>query len=391
MTDPTPQQPGRPGAPQHIIPAPPPPGPDRALMVSPVAPEIRALSESKLITPEQGRALTSATASLSQMTTAMTMTGGKAPGERHFNRIDTLREMRLPSPIGEARNILHSMAASWGSLSKDFHTYRQLFYEARLRRAKLNKKMHAAVDAAKNQDDDDIAIHEAEIQLEAAEIDALEARVAKGHAELTAAISVITRKGEQYAALVTANGGREFSESDFREEEITYHLTSAWWVAAESFDQVDERDQFRRAEELDEINADPRANNRTKHWRARMQEQKNSRIEITHEIILYFRGLGISEDDVRRELKALADQRFNYTLAIRPGRDGNAQREDFSAHFESWVKRTVAMYIERVRVQVAQPGGFEKLAKIMSIIDPPVDKGDQLGDVGQIKRRSITS
>jgi hypothetical protein len=361
---------------------------------SPVAHEITQLLSTSLITAEQSRALTTATSALGLMSTVQKLTGGKQPGQRHFNRIDVLVQARLPSPIGEARRVLAAMADSWAGLSARFHTYRQKYFDAQLRRAKVNKKMHQATESAAPGPDgaaglsaDDLAILQAEIQLEAAEIDALEAEVAQGQAELTTAVKVVTAKGEQYAAIVRANGGREFTESDFREEEISYYLTSAWWAAAESFEQVDARDQWDREEaaasiedQMDRAVLSPRAGV----WRRTMQEQQNSRVELKHEVLLYFKGLGIEQMEVHADLKALADMRFNYEISLGP-----KVRSDFTAHFEGWVRRMVDKYRARAIQAIAQHG-FERVQAIQGIIDPPTDGGDRLGDVGMIKRRSVT-
>ena len=39
-----------------------------------------------------------------------------------------------------ARQVLSNLATTWESMSGDFHKFRELYYEARLRRAKANQK-----------------------------------------------------------------------------------------------------------------------------------------------------------------------------------------------------------------------------------------------------------
>lgn len=346
--------------------------------VEPAKRDLAALATTGLITTEQQRALTTATTNLHQLRNVAT-----APGQRHFNKVDTLIAVRGNTPIAQARECLSQMGAAWDGLSKDFHHYQKLYAEARLRRAKLAKRQKELEAIT---DPDDRTIAEAEIDLERAQIAELESEVARGEADLRARLAKVTKTSEQYELIVKQSGKTEFTEADFRAEEIDYYLKSAWWHAAQVYELVDTRDELTRdyaengSKAWNEEGLE-RGKIRAQRFLRRLEQFKHSQIRVKEEVALYFQGLGIHQHEIEAELRKLLEMResFNYV----PGNNGR----DFTAHFEGWLTRATQAFRPHA-VRAIDQHGFERVQRIGKLLNPDEADGGDHGDVGAIKRGS---
>jgi hypothetical protein len=228
--------------------------------------------------------------------------------------------------------------------------------------------------------EDDRIILGAEIELESARIDKIEAEVAKGQAALQGTVKKATAASEQYAKLLITSGKTEFTEEDFRQEEIDYYLQSAWWHASQVFGVNDPRNKWKRPQGVPENAAEEEA--------MRREERKYRRIEVKHEVIMYFQGLGINSHEIEAELKELLTQRESFDMHNQTMSHGS-NPQSFAGHFDSWVKRTADKYRSRT-VAVVSAGGFDKLKRIAAIISPDqADRGGG-GDAKELGRRGMT-
>ncbi len=354
---------------------------DRALSthLEPAKRELAALVETRLITPEQQRSLAVATTNLSRMKTTSTPAAG-----RHFAKIDAITSVKGASPIAQARECLAGLANSWEGLSEDFHKYRKLHMEAKLLRARI-VKARKALDAIV--DDDDRAIAEAELDLEEARAAELEAQVAKGATALQDRISAATARSDQYALICKQAGKEEFTEADFRAEEIDYFLRTAWWHAAQVYEVVDTRDEWSRdydamGERIQELDPNlPRGKMREARGLQRRNAMKHSQIRFKQELLLYFQGLGVQEHEIEAQIRRLLSMREGFDLV--PRNNGR----DFTNHFEGWLNNCVAEFRSRASAAITQHG-FERLKRIATMLDPDEDDGGTHGDVKRMGRGS---
>ncbi len=334
--------------------------------------ELATFVETGLMTVDQQRTLSIATKNLAIMKQVSTPSTG-----RHFSRIDTMIAIRLPTPVSRAREVLSTLADTWDSMSGEFHTFREMYFDARLRRAKLNSKRKLLGDPELG--DDERIILEAEIELENARIDKIEAEVARGQAKLQGQVAKATAASDQYAALLTSSGKAEFTEEDFRAEETDYYLQSAWWHASQVFGVNDIRNKWKRPQGEPE--------NQKQEAERKREERKYRRIEVKHDTVLYFRGLGISQVEIEAELADLLGQRESFDM-VNQTMSHNSNPQSFAGHFESWIKRTADKYRHRVVAAIGKD--YDKLKRISSIIDPEqADKGTG-GDVKELGRRGMT-
>jgi hypothetical protein len=340
----------------------------------PHARELTTLNETGLITVEQGRALAQATTSWNVLKSVTGATKDGAPAPRHFNKVDRLLAVRIPTAAGQARTLLSQIGSQWDALSGEFHRFREMYMEAKLKRAELNKKARIITEQiGKGElEPDDVAIQEAMIQLQGAQIDRLEAEVTRGQSQLKAEIATMTDRSVRYQALLTTAGKTEFTAADFEAEEIDYLLKSAWMVAAQSYGAMPIRN----------------ADGTPSHLK---------RIITPHEIELYFGNLGVTVQQLAKEFQDLQLQRESFDMTQRgvdafgSQRQQNAEgvvRHRFADQFDNWIVRMVAKYRGQIVAAVKQHG-IERLKGIQEIIDPPNDRGKQGPEAPE--RRSVLS
>lgn len=324
----------------------------------PHARELTTLHESGLITGDQGRALAQATTQWNVLKSVVGATTDGRPPPRHFSKVDHVLAVRIPTPVGQARDLLATIGTTWDTLSGEFHRFREMFMEAKVKRAELNKKAREITEQIGTGElhNDDQAILEAQIQLDGARIDKLEAEVQRGQAALKSGISIMAERSTRYQSLLTAAGKSEFAPEDFLAEEIDYLLKSAWMVAAQSY-------------------------GATPTLEASGMPSPRSRIALAHEIQLYFANLGVTWSEIESEFSDLQMQRVSYDMAKNP-----ASTTNFSAQFDNWITRMAVKYRPRVITAVAQHG-MDRLKAIQEIIEPPSDSGHH-GDAAP-KRRSV--
>lgn len=334
--------------------------------------ELATFVETGLMTVDQQKALTVATQNLQVMKQVSTPAAG-----RHFNRIDTMLAVRMPSPVSQAREVLSTLATTWESMSGDFHKFRELYYEARLRRAKANQKRKLLDDP--DLTEDDRTILSAELDLEGAKIDKIEAEVGKGQAALQGQVAKATAASDQYAALLTSSGKAEFTEDDFRAEETDYYLQSAWWHASQVFSVADMRNKWNRPK--------GEATHPDQDAARKREERLYRRVNVKHEIVLYFQGLGISQPEIEAELAALLGQRESFDMANET-MSGNSNPQSFAGHFEGWIKRTALKYRDRAVTAIGKD--YDRIKRIAAIIDPGQEDKGSGGDVKDLGRRGMT-
>ncbi len=341
-----------------------------------VASELETYVSTGLITAETQKALSIAVGgavALKQVATPV--------GKRHLERIDTIISTRIQSPVGRARETLQTIAGGWEDMRADFHKYRELFYEVRLRRARITKLRKQADQA---QDEDDRVIMGAEADLAQAQLDKMASDVAAGEAIMQSAVNKVTKASETYK-LICSEAGKEFTEEDFLDEEITSYLQTGFWHAAKTFTVIDVRHGEDRAFERKHSYADEkhfqsrkgqakdRADNRDAYWRPVMKE----------DILAFFQALDVPEAVVKREMMALEEQRHNFDLA-----NGN-QPQSFAPRMDAWVQRMAAQFLPGVKALV-EKYGHERLKRAASLLAP--DPGDS-GDAGSVEnkgRRGLT-
>lgn len=351
--------------------------PPRALTQAPVPElhrELTMLQESSLITAEQQRALVQASGGLQRMQATSTPVG-----KRHFNRIDTLLAVRAPTPVSQAREALATLGEVWDGLSGDFHRYREMYFEVKLRKAKLAKRRKEIGGL----DGDDATIAEAEAHLEQARIDALEATMAKGHATLQAAMTTATAASQKYALICKAAGKEEFTDDDFLAEEVDHTLKSAFWHASQQFRETDTRDKWDRPTFVAKTRADEHAlkyGGRLSDGSYTSGYKKTARIDIETEVKLYFESMGVSWPEVARELsERLASAEGSAMFK-------NTQAEN-ETRYHQWLERMAVKYRPRALEQIRQHGRsrLDRVAKLLS----PTDSEKGQSDIGTTNRASV--
>jgi hypothetical protein len=340
----------------------------------PHARELTTLNETGLINVEQGRALAQATTQWNVLKAVTGATKDGRPAPRHFTKVDRLLAARIPTPAGQARQLLAQIGSQWETLSGDFHRFREMYMEAKLKRAELNKKARLITEQIGKGElhPDDVAIEEASIQLQGAQIDRLEAEVTRGQSTLKAELATMTDRSVRYQALLTTAGKTEFTKDDFEAEEVDYLLKSAWTVAAQVY------------------GAMPilKANGRPSHLK---------RIVVPHEIELYFGNLGITPDQLKNEFRDLQLQRESFDMLQRGvdahgfaevAQNDGTVRHRFADQFDNWIVRMAAKYRGQI-MQAVKQHGMDRLTAIQEIIDPPSDRGKQGPEAPE--RRSVLS
>lgn len=312
----------------------------------PAAKDLAVLVETGLMSPENKQALAVATTNLDALKAASTK-----PGERHFHQIDTMIAVRNPSPIAQARECLTNLEGVWEGLREDFHKYRKLFLSMKVRRAEL-AKMKKQIDV--EEDEIERTILEAKYDLELASIDEMESEIARGERIIKDQIENATEQSRRYEVILQGANKDAFTQEDFREEEMSYYIKSAFWHAAKVFTFVETDIEAMTGEKAG--------------------GKKIRKIRMDEEVYLYFESLGVSRQEVRDEVGALQGMREAFEVASGPGFIGS-----FMDHFEGWLNRTAQKYKERIRERVANDG-FDRLKRIAGIIDPDSD------DVGTTSR-----
>ncbi len=329
--------------------------------------ELSALVESGFVTPETQRTLAIATQNMLSLKQAATPVG-----QRQFNRIDTYLSVRSATPTSQARECLSDLAPVWEELRGNFHKYRAMFLEVKVRQAKLNKR-RKEIEAITDPDDRTIA--DAECEFEQAQIERIQADLARGQSDMQGAISKATSLSASYAALLTSSGKVSFTEEDFLNDEIEYLLKSAFWVAATGFSTYDRRDKW-----------DPKLRASQRPARSAAEENQNEfeakkfrMIRARSEVLLYLESLGIPQADVKVELDALLRLREAHNRVHRSGGDGEGSgyTPPFDDQFNVWLGQMTARYKAQASAAVAKHG-IERLRRISAIIDPnTADAGKQ--------------
>lgn len=287
-------------------------------------------------------------------------------GQRHFSRIDTMLTLKSPSPANQARECLHALDKAWSHIREDFHRFREMSAQVKLRRAKLNKKLKECPD-----DEDDKAIVEAECYLEQTQIDALESELKAGEEKFRNALKKATVQADSYA-LICKNAGKEsFTEADFAHEEAIYLLKSAWWHAVQAFTTTDVRN---------------------KTWREstsgkKMNPRNTMQIDLEEEVTLYFKGLGIGESTVKEEVAGIEGQRNMHEMHFQFADEG--VRQPFRPYFEAWLDKMAQKYAPTV-LALMKTQGLERLRRMDSMITPTNDDKGGPGDSLNMARPNIT-
>lgn len=333
--------------------------------VKPIEAATRALAPlvtAGLMTPEAQHQIAIASSNLAVMMEVSTPVG-----ERHFARTDLLMQVRMPTPVSKAREVLSEMAASTEVMKADFAKYRGMFLEANTRKAKLKVAMKAA-QGITDEDLRDVAL--AEAQEEAAKIEQLEAQVADGAAKLQRAIVAAKTGAERYALVCKEAGKEEFTAEDFLRDEVEVLHKSVWWHLATA-----------ASTESGALHWDEHAPKRKvgetpgQRWKQLIEDRAGMAVSIPDEVIALFSAMDIPEKEVRQAFLDLEGQRFNFNLA----NQGIRPPPTFKHHFEAWLGRTAARFQARVESAVARDG-IERLHRICKLVNPAAnDAGVQTG------------
>jgi hypothetical protein len=349
--------------------------------LEPAKRELAALVETNLITAEQQRTLSIATTNLAKMKSV-----SSPAAARRFSKIDTMIAVRGNSPVAQARECLAGLGAEWEGLTGEFHKFRKMHLEAKLLRAKLNKKAKAVTDIT---DDDDRAIAEAEIAVEDAAAAELEALVARGAQALQERIGKATKQSERYALICKQAGKEEFTDADFRAEEVDYYLKTAFWHAAQIYEAVDTRSKWMRDYGGDGSKVGPppddlgRDDMMEYEGKQRREAKKHMRIMIKSEALLYFQAMGITEEDVKGQIRRLFEVREGFDMSTAPLDQGR----DFTPYFESWLANAVAVHRSRA-MSAIDAGGVDRLKRIGDLLDPGEKDGGGRGTMKNMDRGS---
>lgn len=364
--------------------------------------QLAALASTGLISPEQRKALTVATTNLDVMRKVATN-----PGERHFGRIDLMIAVKAPTPIAQAREILSELSKAWEGMSADFHHFRKLFFKGKAALAKLaGKKSRAAALRARVEAGEGDAGEleqqaleiEAEIDYDQAEIDELQHDVEVGQAKLQGKLTEANAQSKAYALICSAAGkdpeAGGFTEDDFLQEELDYYLKAAWWCASEQYQEVDIRDADDRAKRDERWASIERAEGRKAASfgkKAEMRRDGYSRIQIGKEVRLFFEGMGVSQEVVKKEVQGLLASREAFGVFERSSIGGRGSvagyaPQDFMPNFLSWLDRMVNTYRSQA-MAAYKTQGRERLKRLAALLDPS-DKDAGVGDKEAQKRES---
>lgn len=328
-----------------------------------VSKELAVFVDNKLMSPEDCAKLSVA------LVAALSLKQNSTPvGQRHFGKIDALISLKNPTPAGQARECLAVLDRMGSTLRGDFHKYRQMHLQVQVRKAKLKKRIEGAAGDE---------IEEAECALEQAEIDALESELAVHLPEFQAALTQATAQADRYMAICT-KAGKEFGEEDFRDEEATYLIKSAWWHACQVFKSFDRRNKWER----EKTKSDGTAHG--DFW-ADFKAKDFISTDVPEEVLIYFQGLGITEVEVKQEIAELEGSRAMFE---RNQQLSEGARQPFRPYFEAWLVRMAGKYKDRALAAV-KTTGMEQLRRINSLVAPTDRDEGGPGDVGIRPRNSM--
>lgn len=332
--------------------------------------DLAILVESGMLTVETQRQLSTAVQAIPALKNAT------PPGKRHFSRIDSMLSVKSPSPVNRARDVLSDLDSLWSGASDEFHHFRQMMFDIKLRQAKLNIKRKRIL-----KDEDEQVISDAECDLEQSQIDALKAKFSVGQAKLTDVIAKATQQSERYAFICKDAGVEQFSADDFLKEEAEYIIKTAWWHAGQTFRSVDARGGGERKKDkpLSEMTPAEQAN-----YHAKIRRSMTMR--VSQDVGVYFELLGISKAEVKTELGWIEGQRHLFNEQYQNHECSPPEFCD-SGYFESWLQTTTTKYLDRVLTNMKQHGP-ERFKRLQSIITPS-DKDQGEGTGAELKRGSL--
>jgi hypothetical protein len=311
--------------------------------------DIESIASVGLINQESKAALSTAVIDHQRMSATSTPIT-----KRHFSVIDTISNAAAPSPIAAARDCLSDIGDAWKIIKASYHAYREIYFDVKLRRAKLKLAEKAIAECV---DSDMRDVLEAERMIAVSQIERIESELAAGEGDLKEVISTLEQSSARYGQLLASSGRVEFTAAEFQQEEFDHLLKSAFWCAAKSFKIV--------AAKMD----DPR-------------DPPHLHIVLQQEIVAYFEGLGLTQPVIDKELMALAKtkQAFDFN-----NRDRGIS---FKGHLNSWLDGMVVKYRQHIQTQVDQYG-IARLQRIAKIVNPQVtDAGQAAGDT-DVERTSV--
>lgn len=281
------------------------------------------LQESNLITEEQSKALTVASESLPLIHKF------KGPETRQMGRHYAQLTAGKDSPVQDAIDALRELDEVWDESREDFQKYRRLYFEGRLKLAKLNKMEKKLADV---EDEDDHEILQAEIALERVELEALETDLAKGKRHLQNCIDKAIAASNQYKLVCKAAGKESFTEEDFKNEEIDYYVKTAFFYAAQNYRLMENQDSGMQ----------------------HLAQDQRTEVQLPREVCQYFEALGITNAEITRAIGDLEAQRYNF------------RGRDFSPYFDGWLNRTCAKYRDKVSAAMNNPARLNRVQQLLN-------------------------
>lgn len=328
--------------------------PSTALAKQAAAREISTLVQAGFLTEVQQRQLSTAVGSARVMSTVATPNAN-----RLMPKITTLLDVRLDTPISRAREVLAGIGEQWTELRADFHRYRKMGAELKVLRTKAEALMGSQ---------DPVQVAEAELML--VEADELEANLEAGVAKFQAAVDRLGQMSERYERICISAGKQEFTEADFREEEIRHTVLTLVWHAAQTGSHVDIRDKHTRREREEAFTRMSQSSARRADFQAREEQIKYAKVVVPSDARRCLAELGVLPQDIERDVGELLAMRHAHGLL-------GPRVDSFEPKFESWLQRTAEKYLPAARSAISAHG-TERLHRIMKLLNPDqADRGTE--------------
>ena len=303
-----------------------------------VSKELTTFVENGVITPEEQAKLTTAISSASALGQVATPIA-----KRSLGKIESLLAIRQDTGIGRAREALINLSEGWSEMRSTWHQHRQMFFDVRLRGARIKAK-RAEADQAK--DDLQREVLGAEADLMQAEMDAKQSELAEAVTAMQSRVQKLNDSAASYALVCKEAGKETFTEADFQADEVKSYLSMAWWHVAHTF--------------------------KEQHKYVGPGAPPLSRVVVQRDALAFFKAIGLPERTIQEELARLADERRAFDMA-----HGN-QPQSFSERFDQWTLRMSDKYLPAA-AELVSKYGIERFRRAAAIMDPdPKDVGKGL-------------
>jgi hypothetical protein len=332
-----------------------------------VTKELTSLVRAGFLTEVEQRQVSSAVSTARAMSEVATPTAA-----RHFKTISTKLDIRLDSPVSRARECLGRVSQAWEVIRSDFHRFRKMTAEMRLKRAEAERLRAGS-------QDDPVALARAELL--DVEADAMEADLEVGASQFRLALEKVQAQSARFDA-ICQKAGKQFTEDDFREEEHRYVIQALLWHLAQTSKQADMRDQYERADSAARwARMREQGMDRAADFREQQEKVANSKVILPSDAKRALIELGIPVREVEADVRALIGMREAHDLL-------GPRVDSFEPKFDGWIQRTSAKYVDHVRSSISV-NGQERLDRIIAMLNPEATQVDKQGPAwGTVSRGS---